>query len=66
MKFELTPTRTYANPANAQKSVDALVNKELQDTLHWYIAEKDGRFFPVFVGQNALQYGMHFHFNCVA
>lgn len=67
MKFELTPVRTYATVANAEKAVTKkLVNPDLVNKLHWYIAEQGGRFFPVFVGERALQHGMHFHFNCVA
>jgi hypothetical protein len=65
MQFNLEPVRTYASQANALKAVDKKFSKDLQDTLHWYIAEKDNRFFPVFVGQNALQSGAHFHFNVV-
>lgn len=66
MRFELDPVRTYASVENAEKAVDKKIPKDLQDLLHWYIAEKDGRFFPVFVGEKALQRGLHFHFNCVA
>lgn len=66
MKFQLTPVKTYATEANAQKAVDKKFSKELQDNLHWFIAEQNGRFFPVFVGEKALQRGAHFHFNCVA
>ena len=30
------------------------------------MTSEDGRFFPVFVGEVALQNGIHFHFNVVA
>ena len=65
MRFELTPTNTYKTKENALRAIDKTVSKELQDRLHWYIAEDSGRFFPVFVGQQALQNGIHFYFTCV-
>lgn len=64
MMIELNPVRTYATAANAIKAVDKkLTNEDLKNKLRWYIAEQNGRFFPIFLGEQALQHGMHFHFN---
>lgn len=65
MKFNLQAVKSYATEANAQKAVDKKLSQEVQNKLHWFIAEQNGRFFPVFCGQTALQAGMHFHFNVV-
>jgi urease beta subunit len=51
--IELNPNKTYATRENA-------VN------LRYILSvNADGRFFPVFLGERALQAGVHFHF-CVA
>ena len=67
---EITPTKTYATVENAHKAVakkfpanpDAFHN-ELR---YMVMTHSDGRFFPVFIGTKALQYGVHFHFNIIA
>lgn len=61
--FTVSNVKTYANEANVIKAVEA---KGFSD-LHWFITyTKDGRAFPVFVGEKAMQRGVHFHFNVVA
>lgn len=67
----LTPVKTYATEANAIKAVEKKFgpNEELFGAaeLHYIIMpHTDGRFFPVFIGERALQAMAHFHFNVVA
>lgn len=66
--IELTPVRTYATAKNAQAAVEKKVPPEIGTHLTYFIArqESSGRYFPVFVGERALQACMHFHFNVVA
>lgn len=61
-KFQIEPTRTYATQDNADKAV---AKKGLQDVRHFMMRTADGRWFPVFVGQEAVSRGVHFHFNVV-
>lgn len=66
MKFQIEPTKTYASEANVDKAVAKL---GFQDLRH-FVAQKDGRFFPVFTlnqgtGLNAIQLGVHWHFNVI-
>lgn len=62
--IEINSTRTYANEANAHKAVAA---KHLPDSLRYFISwTKEGRCFPIFIGgEQAIQGGVHFHFNVV-
>jgi len=66
----LTPTRTYKTAANAQKAAtDKFGDMETTGfgPLRYIVMEHiDGRFFPVFIGINAMHYGVHFHFNILA
>lgn len=66
--FELTPVRTYATRANAEKAVTKFYGeREFQRRMTYFIAtHTDGRFFPVFVGERAIQEMIHFKFNVVA
>lgn len=65
--IELTPTKTYATRENAIKAVDKKFgDKEFYANLIYFIhVHTDGRFFPVFVGERAVQAMVHFHFNVV-
>ena len=70
--LELTPVKTYATRANAIKAVEKVgfadtVRVGGQDhNLRYFIAtHTDGRFFPVVLGEAAVQAGVHFHFNVV-
>ena len=56
---QLTPTKTYATVANAIKAVE----KKYPSSV---LTHSDGRFFPVFIGVGAMQWGVHFSFNIVA
>lgn len=62
--MELQPNRTYATRENVVKAVE----KKVPGTTLRYIiyTHTDGRFFPVFVGMEALAAGIHFHFHVVA
>jgi hypothetical protein len=61
-EFQITAHKTYANKENARKAVSKLGAESLR---HFYMQNDEGRWFPVFVGQEALQWGVHFHFNVV-
>lgn len=64
MKFEIEPTKTYKTKDNAVKAVEKF---EMYKELRYFImTSDDGRFFPVFVGQKALQHFVHINFNVIA
>lgn len=70
-QIELTPTKTYATAENAHKAVAKkfpaeIERKELGPLRYIVMTHTDGRFFPVFIGVNAMHYGVHFHFNILA
>lgn len=66
--LEITPNKTYASQANAIKAVEA---KDFPDEvggrqLRYFVMQNaEGRWFPVFLGEVAVQAGIHFHFNIV-
>lgn len=56
--------RTYATKENAIKAVEKKFPGDECSHLRYIIMEDvDGRFFPVFIGAQALQDGVHFHFH---
>lgn len=58
----LKPSKTYASRENAVKAVEKKFGNSPQ--LRYVVfTHTDGRFFPVFLGEAALQAGVHFHFN---
>ena len=61
-KFEIVASKTYANQENADKAV---AKAGFSDLRHFMMLTVDGRFYPVFVGQEAMQRGVQFHFNVV-
>lgn len=61
-EFTITAPKTYATADNARKAV---VKKGFEDIRHFIMTDDAGRFFPVFVGDAAMQNGVHFHFNVV-
>lgn len=62
--FKLEANRTYATEDNAVKAVEKKYPEAGNDGLVYFLQRtEDGRFFPVFVGQRAVQAGVHFHFN---
>lgn len=60
MLITLEPTNTYATRENAIKAAD----KKFSHLRYIIVTHTDGRFFPVFLGEKAIQAGAHFHF-CV-
>lgn len=61
-EFQVTAVKTYATADNARKAV---AKKGFEGYRHFLMQNEEGRWFPVFVGQEALQNGVHFHFNIV-
>ena len=61
-EFQITAAKTYATKENARKAVAKIGAERLR---HFIMQNDDGRFFPVFVGQEAMQEGIHFHFSVV-
>lgn len=65
--IELEAPRTYKTRENAIKAVEAKLGHSGYDNYRYIIhTDKDGRFFPVFLGMECMQAGIHFHFNIVA
>jgi hypothetical protein len=50
---------TYATADNARKAV---AKKGFEHLRHFIMTSDDGRFFPIFLGEVAVQEGVHFHF----
>lgn len=66
-QIKLTPMKDYATEANAIKAVEKVFPKfeNVADRLNYLILQTPaGRFYPVFVGERAIQAGAHFSF-CV-
>jgi hypothetical protein len=62
--IELQCNKTYATRANAIKAAQAKFG--WSDELRFIVyTTPEGRFFPVFLGEEALRAGVHFHFNIV-
>jgi hypothetical protein len=61
-KFEIVAGKTYATEVNADKAV---AKAGFQDLRYFMMKSADGRFYPVFVGQEAAQRCVHFQFNIV-
>lgn len=61
-RMDIKPARTYAHEVNAIKAVE---DKYPATDLRYFIAwNSEGRCYPVFVGHQAIDAGVHFHF-CV-
>lgn len=66
-EFHITPNKTYATHANAVKAVGNKLHPERLKGQRFFVMRTDEcRYFPVFVGQQALQGGIHFLFNVIA
>lgn len=63
-QITITPNKTYATAANALKAVEKLLGSPDEPNnkgLRYFVMQNDdGRFFPVFIGEIALQRGIHF------
>lgn len=68
--IELSPTKTYATRENAIKAVEKVYGpcQKTGGGAQWFFihTHTDGRFFPVFIGDRALQACVHHKFNVVA
>lgn len=59
--IDLQATKSYATRENAIKAVEKKVTNPELANLRYTLP--DGRFVPVFIGMEALQAGVHFHFH---
>lgn len=63
----IEPTRTYATVENVHKAVARVITNPALANLRYMVQQHtDGRFFPLFVGQESVRAGIYFHFNVVA
>ena len=63
-EFALTPVKSYKTADTARAAV-----KKTGDEIYRHFIAKDpvnGRYFPVFVGQDPLTNGVHFRWNVIA
>lgn len=61
-EFQIKSAKTFVRKEGARKAVEKLGAGHLR---HFIMQNDEGRWFPVFVGQEALQEGVHFHFSVV-
>lgn len=66
----LAPSKTYASVAQAMRAVEKVYGPNQDHAgsadLWWIVCQTDeGRFYPVFIGQRALEAGAHHHFNVI-
>lgn len=60
----LQANKTYATAANAVKAVEKLYPAAAQDGLTYLMmTTPEGRYFPVFLGERALNAMVQFHFH---
>lgn len=59
-----TAQRTYKTYANAVKAAEKIIGGAHIRVI--IAATPEGRFFPVAIGQDAVQNGLHFHMNVTA
>jgi len=62
-QFNIAMPKTYATPANAQKAVEKTVFRNYDYVI---AVDATGRYFPLFVGQSALQSGVHLKFAIIS
>jgi glycyl-tRNA synthetase beta subunit len=64
---ELDSSKTYKTKENAIKAVEKIItNPALENQRYFITQNNEGRFFPVFIGTDAVYRGIHFHFSVVA
>lgn len=70
--IRIEPFKSYINETNARRAVDTVLHLANNKALRYFVMKYEGtdkkhvgRFFPVFVGQNAIDEGVHFHFNVI-
>ena len=65
--INLEPNKTYATRENAIAAVEKKVPAhKLMHCRYIIMQHTDGRYFPVFIGMQAMQEMLHFHFNILA
>lgn len=58
--------KSYATAANAEKAIDRYPAIRNNESLRYFIyCDEDGRYGPVFLGESAIQGGVHFKFNVI-
>lgn len=62
-EFSITTDKTYKTIDTARRAV---AKAGFETFCHFFMTNEEGRFFPVFVGLEAAQAGVHFHFNVIA
>ena len=67
--IEITPVKTYKTAANAHAAVAKKISPTLEcerfGPIRYIVTQtEDGRYYPLFIGVQALHYGIHQHF-CV-
>lgn len=63
-QFKIEASKTYATEANVVKAVEKCT--AFKNLRYFITCNEQGRFFPVFVGQQAVMEQVHFHFPVVA
>jgi hypothetical protein len=64
--IELENNKTYATEENAIKAVEKYFGKDTDASLTYFIyRDENYRYFPVFVGHDAIEAGVHFVFNVI-
>lgn len=61
-EIPLIPSKTYKTRANAVKAAE----KFQADVRFMVVCTEEGRYYPVFIGHDAIQLGTHFHHVTVA
>lgn len=62
--ISIEPTKTYATRENAIKAFEKKCGG--RGVRYMIMIHTDGRFFPVALGEDAVQEMVHFHFNVIA
>jgi hypothetical protein len=62
-KMKLESSKTYANEANMEKGIRKAMPRIDEMEVRYFTAwNEEGRCYPVFVGSEAVNQGIHFHF----
>lgn len=72
-QIRIEPTKSYVSEATAHSAVNKKFGGSEYKDLRYFIYKVDdvsdvkhyGRYVPVFVGINAVDNGVHFHFNVI-
>ena len=69
--MQLEANKTYATKANAIKAVQKVCGPNHDhfgsaDVRYVVLQNEEGRWFPLFIGESAIQHMLHRHFNIAA